>query len=101
MEITTDNLPWDNEDAAIFAGFLQTVTGRRLIPKLLESVPTLLSGGPTNEILIRSGELRGCSETVRTLLSLQTVVLEQKPDPKAYPSLEDDAAWTDGQTLNK
>lgn len=101
MEVTTENLPWDGEDAAIFAGFLQTVTGRRLIPKLLESVPTLLSGGPTNEILIRSGELRGCSEMVRNLLFLQTVVPETKPDPKSYPSLEDDAAFNDGQTLNK
>lgn len=101
MEITNEQLPWDSEDSAIFAGFLQTVSGRRLIPKLLENAPTLLQGGPTNEIMIRSGELRGFSDAVRSLLSLQTVIPEQKPDPTAYPSLEDDAAFNDGQTLNK
>lgn len=101
MEITNDQLPFDAEDAAIFAGFLNTVTGRRLIPKLLENAPTLLSGGPTNEILIRAGELRGFSEAVRSLLSLQVVIPEIKPEPTAYPPLENDAAWADNQTLNK
>lgn len=92
-------LPWDPEDTAIFAGFLNSVTGRRLIPKILEAAPTLLDGGDVNKTLVRNGEFRGFSEAVRTLLSLQTSTPKQKPDPSAYPSPEDDVAWADGQRL--
>lgn len=99
-EITNENLPWDAEDAAILSGFLQTVTGRRLIPKWLETAPVLLDGADVNKTLVRNGEFRGFAESVRNFLSLQTVVPETKPDPTAYPPLESDAAWADNQTMN-
>lgn len=99
-EITNENLPWDAEDAAIFAGFLQTVTGRRLVPKLFENAPVLLDGADVNKTLVRNGEFRGFSEAVRNFLSLQTVVPETKSDThESYPSPENDSAWNDGQTL--
>lgn len=100
MEISQDQLPFDSEDVQLWSAFLNTVTGRRLIPKLMENAPTLLDGGDINKILIRSGELRGFSEAVRSLLSLQTVLPETKPDPTAYPPLDNDAAWADNQTMN-
>lgn len=100
MEITLEvQSPWDSQDAAIFAGFINTVTGRRLFPKLLESAPILLSGGPTNEILIRAGEFRGFSDAARSLLALQSVAPVQIPDATNYPAPENDGAWSDGQNI--
>lgn len=98
MEIVS-TLPWDNEDTALFAGFMNTVTGRRLLPKLLESAPTLLPGGPTNEILIRAGELRGFSAAAQVFLDLQNPEPVKRQDATNYPAPEDDSAWQDGQKL--
>lgn len=101
MEITHESLPWDYEDVAIWQSFLSSRTGQRLIPKLLESTPELLSSGEINSILIRTGEVRGVQDVARTLLSLANPPREVKSDPSAsnYPSLTDDSKWDDGEKL--
>jgi len=98
--IVDDALPWTSDDIANWAAFLNTKTGQRLIPKLVESCPALLGCGDTNNILIRSGEVRGFAETARVLLSLTHEPEGLKKDPTAYPSPEDDSAWDDKEKLN-
>lgn len=91
-----------SEDREIWSQFLRTRTGQRLLPKLLESLPALLEKGDINEILIRSGEVRGWKIAVVGLLALAV------PEPKAveqaannYPPLADDDAWEDGHKLKQ
>lgn len=95
---------WTNIDEQRLAEFLATETGKRVIPRLMEAMPELLSRGETNAIFIRSGEVRGL------MLALQTLNLMAHPPKPAdgdgktrgeYPALEDDSAWADGQKLNK
>jgi hypothetical protein len=78
---------------------LNTRTGGRLLPKLLEYIPSLLAGGQTNDILVRSGEVRGWTESGRTLLTLAFPTPEVKESPTSYPPLDDDSKWNDGQKL--
>jgi len=100
MDLTSDSLPWDSTDIVLWRQFLDTRTGARLIPKLLESVPALLHGGDVNAILIRSGDVRGFSAAARILLSMaQEPPATPAVAPTNYAALEDDAAWSDGQTL--
>lgn len=101
MEVTNELLPWDSEDVAIWHAFLLSRTGQRLIPKVLESTPELLSAGEINSILIRTGEVRGVQEVARTLLSLANPPREVHSDPSAsnYPALTDDSKWQDGEKL--
>lgn len=97
--ITDDSLPWTSEDEARWNAFVRTETGKRLLPKVMEHAPVLLGKGETNEILIRNGEFRGFSESVRILLSLtHSPPLPPRPT-QSLPPLEDDEAWNDGQTL--
>lgn len=100
MDITTDLLPWDSEDQALWRAFLDTQTGRRLIPKMLETLPPLLGKGDVNEILIRSGDARGFGLAARTLLALAHPA-PQGPavSTPGYAPLEDDSAWNDGQKI--
>ncbi len=101
MEITTESLPWDSENVALFRAFLLTPTGQRLVPKLAEGAPALAEGD-INKVLIRSGEVRGYGEVIKTLLSL-AVMLPEAPKSdgnEAYPALEDDAKWPDGEKIN-
>lgn len=103
MEITTGSPEWDDvEDRQIWQQFLVTQTGKRLIPKILDSCPTLLAKGELNEILIRSGEVRGVGFIVQALFALAigepAVVLPQTAS--AYPPLDDDSKWEDGQKIN-
>jgi hypothetical protein len=100
MEITTESLPWSSDDIANWASFLSTQTGQRVLPKLLESTPGLLAKGDINEILIRSGEVRGFQDAARNLLSLSAHTPLPPSDPASnYPPLIDDAAWNDGQKI--
>ncbi len=100
MEIVADRLDWTPVDEERWGKFLETETGTRLIPKLLESVPELLASGDTNAILIRSGEHRGLRNAVSQLLAMSHstpgVITEVV---KAYPDPEDDSQWADGQKL--
>lgn len=102
MEITGTITEWDAaEDTAAWRQFLETRTGRRLIPKVLESCPALLANGDVNSILIRSGEMRGFQMVLQALLSLSQPepTLPANDSPSAYPPLDDDAAWKDGQKV--
>jgi len=102
MDLTSDSLPWDSTDIALWRQFLDTRTGARLIPKLLESVPPLLGGGDVNAILIRSGDVRGFGAAARILLSLTSEAPAPTPAaPTTYAALEDDGAWNDGQKLTQ
>lgn len=97
--ITNDSLDWDSEDVANLHAWLSTKTGARFLPKVLEATPELLSSGETNDILIRNGEVRGCQMIARTILSLTVIPPAPVQEDSAYPSLEDDAKWNDGQKL--
>ena len=89
-----ENSPdWDSEDIVAFRAFLKTRAGSRLFAKWLDSTPSLLPGGPTNEILIRNGESRGWSESAQALMTLAFPATEQKPQSLGYPSLDDDSQW--------
>jgi hypothetical protein len=103
MEIVASPLDWTAVDEERWNGFLNTETGRRLIPKLLESVPGLLPGGDTNAILIRAGEHRGLQLAVSQLLSMSHSTPEVKTEMAndSYPPLEKDDAWNDGQKLEE
>lgn len=101
MTITRENESvWTDEDALKWQTFLGTQTGTRLLPKLVEAAPALLRGGPTNEILIRTGELGGFQEAVRALLLIASPT-PLPPTPEThYPDLDDDDKWNDGQKLS-
>ena len=100
MEIIAGPLDWSPIDEERWGKFLETDTGRRLIPKLLESVPGLLASGDTNAILIRSGEHRGLQLAVSQLLAMSHSTPGNVTQvATSYPPLEDDAAWDDGQKL--
>lgn len=99
--ITNDLLEWDSDDVANLRAWLSTKTGARFLPKLLEYTPELLATGETNDILIRNGEVRGCQNFARTILSLTTIPPAPAQEQIAYPSLEDDAQWNDGQKLQQ
>jgi hypothetical protein len=102
MEIVAGPLDWTAVDEENFAKFLDTETGKRLVPKLLECVPDLLSGGEINAILIRSGEVRSYRSMVSTLISLAHPAPKLHADEQRseYPPLVDDAAWADGHKLD-
>jgi hypothetical protein len=95
MEIITGALDWTSIDSDNFAKFLDTETGRRLVPKLAALVPALLDKGDVNAILIRSGEVRGYQDVIQQLLFLA------HPPPPAqtaqsteYPDLLDNTKWS-------
>ncbi len=100
MEIIAGELDWTHIDAEKWDAFLRSETGKRLIPKMIESAPALLATGDTNSILIRTGEFRGFQTAANRLLELAH---STPPTPIAvqneYPPLEDDAAWNDGKKL--
>lgn len=93
MEITAQPLDWSTIDSDNLSKFLDTDTGRRLVPKLAAAAPPLFDGGDTNKILIRSGELRGCRIVLQEILDLAhpPPPLPQRED--AHPPLEDDKYW--------
>jgi hypothetical protein len=100
MEILANPNDWIANDAENLAAFLETETGKRLIPKLVENIPVLHEKGETNSILIRSGEVRAWTRLVETLLFLAHPAPPAAPQVSEYPALEDDAAWKDGQKIN-
>lgn len=102
MEISGDKLDWLSTDEENLAKFLDTETGKRFLPKLLESTPALLESGDTNPILIRTGVVRGYQEVARSILMLaHSMPVAKTETASAYPDLHNDAAWNDGQKLEK
>lgn len=102
MQIADDGLEFDSIDKFAWKTFLATRAGLRLIPKVAESLPALLRKGETNDILIRSGEVTGFQLALQALLALaQPPPKEAPPERVAYPALDDDAQWNDGQSLTE
>ena len=99
MEITAGQLDWLSTDEENLAKFLDTETGKRFIPKLVEYAPPLHSDGDTNAILIRTGEVRGYQNVVQTILALAHPAPKSTPSRIGYEAPEDDSAWNDGQKL--
>jgi len=100
MEILAKPTDWIPNDSENLAAFLETETGKRLIPELAKGIPMLREGGEINSILIRSGEVRAWNRMIETLLNLAHPEPVTTPTPNEYPPLEDDAAWKDGLRLN-
>jgi hypothetical protein len=102
LEVYARETDWIHTDEEALAAFLETPTGKRLLPKLTEVMPKLLGAGDTNAVLIRSGEVRAYQEVISTIISLAHPSEIPKGDSqtsKNYPNPEDDAAWNDGQNL--
>lgn len=100
MQIVNELLPWSDNDAANWKAFLNTLTGQRLLPKIAENVPELLGAGQLNDILIRTGEVRGWQFSIRELLQLTSPPKpETRKEPDAYPDPTDDSKWEDGQKI--
>lgn len=85
---------WTSDDALNLRTFLGSQTGERLMVHLGESVPELLGGGGVNEILIRSGEVKGASATLVNLVSLTVEQPKSLPVTRdKHPDLDDDDAF--------
>lgn len=96
MEVTQNPLDWTSDDVLNWQKFLTSQTGSRLIPRVLEFIPDLLAKGDINEILIRSGEVRGWRSCIHQLIFLTSVV-EAKTFPNTppnFPPLDEDLAWS-------
>lgn len=102
MEIVADRLDWTQFDSENWNRFLNTETGKRLLPKVLESAPGLLASGDTNAILIRAGEHRGLQLAISQLIGMSHADPDELTNvvETAYPPLEDDQKWNDGQTID-
>ena len=100
MEIVAGQLDWTSIDEENLSKFLDTPTGKRFLPKLLESCPSLSAGGEINQILIRTGEVRGYQRVGRDILSLAHPSNRTEPNvAESYPSPEDDSKWEDGNKM--
>ena len=100
MEIIAGPLDWTSLDEQRWSEFLQTETGKRFLPRLVENTPALLAAGDLNAILIRSGEVRGWTECARQILAMAQATPKPVNDvANSYPPLESDAQWNDGQKL--
>jgi hypothetical protein len=100
MEILANEGDWTHTDEAALASFLETPTGRRLIPALVSTSPGLMACGDVNAILIRSGEVRAFQTILESILTLAHPPTPFLQPASSHPDLEDDAAWNDGQHLD-
>jgi hypothetical protein len=99
MEILAGSLDWTPNDSERLAAFLDSETGKRFIPKLVEAAPTLFDAGDTNRILIRSGEVLSFQKIVKEILFLAHPPPPNKQEATEYPPLESDTHWNDGQKI--
>ena len=101
IEIVAKSTDWLPTDQERWASFLETETGKRLLPYVAESAPPLLAKGDINEILIRSGEVRGYQTILQNLIlaAHPSATEAQVKGTSEYPPLTDDKAWNDGQEL--
>jgi hypothetical protein len=100
MEILANDSDWTPTDELALAAFLGTSTGRRFIPSLVSASPGLLTGGEINAILIRTGEVRAFQTVIEAILIMAHPPASLREPGNAYPALEDDNAWADGQRLD-
>lgn len=75
------------DDVTNWAIFLNSPTGQRLIPKITELAPRLLSKGDTNELMINHGAVLGFSSAVQALLDLSVVNQAERPMDDNFPPL--------------
>jgi hypothetical protein len=101
IEIVAKPTDWLVTDQERWAAFLETETGKRLLPCAAESAPQLLAKGELNEILIRSGEVRGYQNVLQNLITMAHPSASSATIRNAteYPSLTDDSQWNDGNKL--
>jgi hypothetical protein len=100
MEILANPSDWTPNDEEQLARFLETPTGKRLVPKLSEGLPSLLEGGEINAILIRSGQVLAWNKMIESLFLLaHPAPSVNRTVSEEYPALENDKAWNDGQQL--
>lgn len=87
---------WTSDDAIALRTFLESVSGQRFLFHVAENCPELLGGGESNSVLIRSGEVKGYSSSLKNILSL-TIEPPQTAIPVSsnYPDLDDDSKWID------
>lgn len=100
MEIEAGPLDWAITDEQNWAAFLNSETGRRFLPRVLEAVPQLLEGGDTNAILIRTGVVRGFQLAIQELSRMAQHEAVTKLPEGNYPPLDKDSAWDDGKKLD-
>lgn len=97
MLIPTNHEPpeWTSDDALTLKSFLETSSGVKLAQILAFLAPSLLDGEHKNKTLVASGAVKGYTEAVENLFSLQTSrPKEAEPKPDNYPSLDDESKWT-------
>lgn len=101
METVISTPEWTSEDIQNLRTFLQSRTGGRLLPKLVDVIPALLEEGDTNKILIRTGKVSGCQEIIKAIVALAgpEPLPPQNEEATHYPSLTDDKKWDDGLTI--
>lgn len=85
--INASEILFTPDDIAIWALFLNSPTGKRLIPKIVELAPRLLSKGDTNEIMINHGTVLGFSAAVQGLLDLAVAKQAETPLVDLWPAL--------------
>lgn len=98
MLIPTNHEPpeWTSDDALTLKGFLETSSGVKLAQILAFLAPTLLDGEHKNKTLVASGVVKGYTEALENLFSLQTSrPKEAEPKTDNYPSIDDDSKWAD------
>lgn len=103
MFIPTNREPpeWTSDDALTLKAFLESSTGHKLAQTLAFIAPTLLDGEHKNKTLVASGVVKGYTEAIENLFSLQNSrPKETEPQSENYPSLDDDTKWKDENESN-
>lgn len=85
--INASEILFTPDDIAIWASFLNTPTGKRLIPKAADSAPRLLSKGDTNELLINHGAVLGFAGAIQALLDLAVAKQAETEPADLWPEL--------------
>lgn len=94
---TKSEIPWESSDAAALKQFFESKSGQRALMHLSDLIPSLLDGSDVNKTLVTSGEVKGWNNALRALLNLTIEQPAPVKVPEAYPSLDDESQWEDGQ----
>lgn len=92
---------WTSREAKILRDFLDSDVGKLALEWAAFKSPDLLDGAHQIKTLVRSGEVKGYQDALMNLVSLTTQEPEGIKRPSAYPSLDDDAAWSDLESITK
>jgi hypothetical protein len=84
---------WDSNDVSAFREFLNSATGRKIFPLLVEEGPTL-GGEEPHSVALRAKLVEGYLACVRALSRLTAGIENTNvEEPTAYPPLDDDRYW--------